>query len=615
MHLLSERRPGLLGRVVSSHWFALADLFLVVGSGFLWIFNPEIGVLPIISIALIPWVFRILVDSLPFRGTLFDWLIVIFLVTAWVSYWAAYDRETAWSKAWVIVLAILLYYALLAQPYENLDWICTFLFCTGLGVSIYFLLTHDFTVFPRKLEIVNRIGLWITGVFPRTGWTPIHPNYVAGITTITTSFILYPIGKLAKRTNLFSSFILIVSMMGLGIALFSIFMTTSRGIIMAIASIFGIWIIWRIIGLSEIRLKRSRETVFPALVFIWLFAVVLFLYVGPANSGSAISDNYFYGTGSRGELASRSLYLLLDFPFTGGGLGAFPGLYSNYILGIPNFNVLNSHNLFLDVAIEQGWVGGFTFILMYLISIWLVSVSLAREELIRTKNLHWILLFALVVAFIHGMVDDYLYSNNGTILSLFLVALTVLITRSNNPGKSVIFEHKLLIIGIGFIILVFSFMLFSKNILSSWYANLGSVRMSQVELDGFPNNGWAGPAIFFKLDNAMSALHSSLQFNPDNRTANQRLGMISMINQEFESGSEYLETAHRVAPGHRGIIKSLGYCYVWLGDFEKAKSLLLDIPEAQEELDVYIWWWGTQGRDDLSENANLALQLLRNSTH
>jgi hypothetical protein len=41
---------------------------------------------------------------------------------------------------------------------------------------------------------------------------------------------------------------------------------------------------------------------------------------------------------------------------------------------------------------------------------------------------------------------------------------------------------------------------------------------------------------------------------------------------------------------------------------EKAARLLSQIPEAQEELDVYTWWWRTQGRNDLSENASLALQ-------
>ena len=63
-------------------------------------------------------------------------------------------------------------------------------------------------------------------------------------------------------------------------------------------------------------------------------------------------------------------------------------------------------------------------------------------------------------------------------------------------------------------------------------------------------------------------------------------------------------------PNHRGIIKSLGYSYLWSGDFQNAQVLLTQIPEAEQELDVYTWWWDTQGRNDLSENASLALEKL-----
>jgi hypothetical protein len=47
----------------------------------------------------------------------------------------------------------------------------------------------------------------------------------------------------------------------------------------------------------------------------------------------------------------------------------------------------------------------------------------------------------------------------------------------------------------------------------------------------------------------------------------------------------------------------LGYDYVWLGQFDRAASLLARIPEAGDELGVYAWWWGTQGREDLAERA------------
>jgi hypothetical protein len=87
------------------------------------------------------------------------------------------------------------------------------------------------------------------------------------------------------------------------------------------------------------------------------------------------------------------------------------------------------------------------------------------------------------------------------------------------------------------------------------------------------------------------------------------------LGQNFELASKYLNTAYEVAPDHRGVVKSLGYCYVWLGDLEKAELLLSKIPEAQEELDVYVWWWDTQGRDDLSNKAALVLGLLKSTSN
>jgi tetratricopeptide (TPR) repeat protein len=138
--------------------------------------------------------------------------------------------------------------------------------------------------------------------------------------------------------------------------------------------------------------------------------------------------------------------------------------------------------------------------------------------------------------------------------------------------------------------------------------------MSQVELDGYPNSGWAGSKIVSRLVDAEAALRSSLQLNPSNRTANQRLGMISMLRGDFLSAAAYLEKANQEAPNHRGIIKSLGYCYVWSGNLEKAHIFLSKIPEAGDELDVYVWWWGVQGRDDLSANASLMISSLSSAS-
>jgi hypothetical protein len=73
--------------------------------------------------------------------------------------------------------------------------------------------------------------------------------------------------------------------------------------------------------------------------------------------------------------------------------------------------------------------------------------------------------------------------------------------------------------------------------------------------------------------------------------------------REYLTAKGYLEMAHSQDSKHRGVIKSLGYCYVWLDQLEDAAELLADIPEAEYEMGVYSWWWKTQGRADLADRA------------
>ena len=108
-----------LRHLVENRWFALTDLFLVMISAAAWMLIPRFGI-GFSLIAFLPWVLRFWAGSLPFQRTPFDWLIAIFLVTAWIGYWAAYDESAAWIKYWLIVSAILFYYALSAQPKRNL---------------------------------------------------------------------------------------------------------------------------------------------------------------------------------------------------------------------------------------------------------------------------------------------------------------------------------------------------------------------------------------------------------------------------------------------------------------------------------------------------------------
>jgi len=598
---------GFLQQLIHGQRFALVELITIVLGGAVWMIKPGWGIW-FVLIALLPLTLRIISGGFLFKPI--DWLVIVFVITAWVGYWAAYDHATAWNKAWMVVTGVLLYFSLRAQPKQNLFQVSISLFCIGVGVSFYYFLTHDFVAVPRKLEFVNSFGRWIMNIRPSTGWTPIHPNYVAGMIAVTVPFIIHPIWDIRKRNVAIPPVFSVMVITGLVFAGLALVMATSRGVVLAIVSGAGGWILWRSIDLLGIRSRIKSEAFFPALLLIYLCAVVAFLYVGPARTGSLFSGSYHYGTGSRAELFSRSLYLLFAFPITGGGLGSFSGLYSHYLLDIPFFNVPNSHNLFLDVGIEQGLFGGLSFLILYLTSLWAVARAIARDQ--ENQTFRWVVLFSLIVAIVHGMVDDYLYNGIGTVFSLFLVGLSMTGQEYYNRTR----QRRPDLRTIGAITIIWALIVaVNWNLIRSvWYANLGAVELAKVELDGFPNVGWTGKEVIPRLEEADASLQTSVQIAPTNRSANQRLGLISISRWNFKLAVDYLEIAHAQAPKHRGILKELAYCYVWLGDMEKAREFLPLLPEAVEELDVYVWWWDAQGRSDLSENAIEALDALKSAS-
>ena len=590
---------------VASRRFALFDLCLVLLSGAAVGLLPGLGMYAIAA-SLIPWGIRLFAGLAPFRRTRLDLFIVVYALTAVAGYWAAYDPPAGLYKLQLIVLSVLLYYALSAQPGENLVWVSALFFCIGIGVAAYFLLTQDFIADPRKFQIANEFGRLLMQVRPSTGWAQIHPNYAAGLVALMMPFgVFVALQRLNRNTLAWVIF-------GLCLQASVILLATSRGVWMAVASAIGIWLTGQILLAPRIKLKWRKEAVFPVFVMIFLAALILLLYVGPTSIGGSVGGNDSYGSGARAELFWRSLRLISDFPFTGGGLGAFPGLYSQYILGIPNYYLPNAHNTFLDVFIEQGIFGGVAFLIIFLTSLWLIAAKSANEEDAQLRLFDRLLLASLIIAFAHGLVDDYLYNHMGAVLGLFLPGLAVhrLESKPLNLLLKQLDRADIIVLGSISVLLVALGAVCWNALRSRWDSNIGAVQMARVELAGFPTNEWAGPALADELRDAEVSLHSALAADPANRTANHRLGMIALLRKDIPSACGYLSRAHLLDPAHRGIAKSLGYCYAWLGDLENSKALLSSMPEARKELSEYVRWWQAQGYAEFSNNASaLAAEL------
>ncbi|HEY3473990.1 MAG TPA: hypothetical protein VGK56_05225, partial [Anaerolineales bacterium] len=332
-------------RLVDNRWFAITDLLLVMMSAAAWMFIPRLGV-GFSLIALLPWVLRFLAGRLPFRRNPFDWLIAIFLVTAWVSYWAAYDTSAAWIKVWLLVSAVLLYYALSAQPKQNLVFLSFLSFCFALALSLYFCLTYDFA------GSSGGPAIWWMNHRPHLDWPAIPHGHVSGLILISTILGFYWLWNTSTRSSGSAAVVRqLFLFLGMGMVVLVFVLTLSRGIEVIGLGVVGLWVLWRVLTLSRSHVRV--RVVFPVLVLSYLVVLITFAYLGPASAVSNSTESP-YGNNSRAELLGRGAYFLVDYPITGAGLASFPGLYSQYMLVIPHFYFTNSYNLFLDVAIEQG---------------------------------------------------------------------------------------------------------------------------------------------------------------------------------------------------------------------------------------------------------------------
>jgi O-Antigen ligase len=604
-------------RLVASRWFALADLACAAVSGFWWYSQPGIGGWPLF-IALAPWALRLAVGRPPIKLTRLDALVIVFLLTALVGVWAAYDRAAAWDKWWVLVGAVVVYYALAAQPAENLWLVAGLLGLLGAAIAVYSLLTYDWQAFPRHFAALDRVGIWWMSVRPAfPGF--IQPNVAGGLLAM---LLPFPIaGSIRGWRGRQWGPALIGTGMG-GLALLGLLLTSSRGSWGALVIALSMWAIWEMGGVVAGRLGWPKRVV-SGVALLAMAGVVLATILSYPGGLQALASKVPDGE-SRYVLAFNTVRLVADFPFTGGGLNAFTGLYSRYMLVIfvPYFTY--SHDFYLDVALEQGLFG-----LVALLGMLAGSLCLlARPQMAGAGHslMRWALVTGLLVVGLHGILDDALYGNQGTPLLLALAGLSVALTRIGSEGagqRAMGIRQRgdgnptrrwphwqtgaiVGVIGAGALLV-----LIGPRLAGAWYADLGAVEMARVELVGWGSLPWDAPIPVSAFAPAKSLFEQALRFDPANRTARQRLGLIAERGDDYPLAVTQLGTAYQADPGHRGVVKSLGDDYVWLGQIDRAVPLLTSIPEAAEQMDAYAWWWKEHGRPDRSAYAAQMAAVLR----
>jgi hypothetical protein len=485
-------------------------------------------------------------------------------------------------------------------------------------VAGYFLLTHDWQAWPADIDLLTQLGRRWMNLRPPVSAPALHPNIVGGIIAVLfPPLVAITLYLHRKRSAKLLWLAVAVSVF----VLFAFLFTSSRAAWISLSAALGIWLLWGLSHYIALAVRLNRKIVF-IVTLAGIVGVSLWQLLSFPGGPSAVTaslpgpDN----TTTRLELWRQAWRLAGDFPFTGGGLAAFAGLYSNYIRVIPFFLFGYSHNFFLDVLLEQGVLGLLSLVGVILGSAWLLLTRFGsesdpsrannpgmRDERTDIHLFRWAVFASLMTMVLHGLVDDALYGNLGTPLLFSFPGMAVALSGDpdgvqHGLGISVVPSRGAIIIAVLFAVAGLAY-LSRRVLLASWYTNLGAVEMARVELAGWPSNAWDDGRHVAALAPASDMFQRALSSNPENRTAQHRLGLVAMLRREYDDAVVHLEAAYDQDEGHRGIVKSLGYSYVWAGDLEKAVGQLAEIPEARDEMDVYSWWWGTQGRDDLAEQA------------
>ncbi len=609
--------PAALHRLVDSRWFAAADLTCAAISGFWWYSQPGIGVWPLL-IALAPGAIRAAAGQFPIRRTAFDGLVIVFMLTAVIGVWAAYDREAATAKLWVLVGAAFLFYALAAQPQANLWLVAALLSGLSAVIAAYFLLSYDWLTFPRHFASLDRIGVWWMSVRPVFAGF-LHPNVAGGLLAMLLPFQAAGWIRAWRQRNM--PWLAAHTVLG-SLTLIGLLLTSSRGAWGALAIATAAAGLWKLGGGLARRWHQPGWLISGALLLLALTigAAAILTYPGGL---AALAERVPDGS-TRYELAYNTARLVTDFPFTGGGLAAFSGLYSRYMLVIVVPDYTYSHNFFLDVMLEQGVFGLLAWAGIMLGSLVLLARQPPADE--DVHRLRWALAIALLCVGLHGLLDDALYGNQGTPLVLVLAGLSVAVTERRLPraGPVRAGAHRrgdgetigrrpgrLAGAVVGFSAGVLLLAVFGSGLAGAWYADLGAVAMARIELAGWPQAHWDQPIPTAAFGPAESLFAKALRFDPANRTANHRLGLMAERQNDYGLAVANLETAYQSDSGHRGLIKSLGDEYVWLGDLERAQGFLTRIPEAAEQMDTYAWWWRQQGQPERAAYAEAMAADLR----
>ena len=543
----------------------------------------------------------------------------LFLLTGLVGVWAAYDRPAAWMRFLLLAAGLVLSLVVAAAGRRRGEAVLgpAGLLCGLLAAALaaYFLLTFDWLNRGiDKVAILYRIGLLIQAYRPQVPVPEdIHSNIAGGGLALLLPFAVA--GAVWARRLRFSPLLVIVAIILAGFVALTLVLTMARGAWLGLAAgvLVAAYLGWRMgpglrggrvgPGLRGGRGRDTRHRRYTDILFLLalvLLAGLLLLAVSAPVSLGGLGDG---STSSRPALWQQGLDIIADYPFTGSGLGSTMMVHATYLMMLHVGFISHMHNVFLQVAIEQGLPG----LLLFLVLLALAIANLTRHARTHGPSLVFLAAVASLVGVgVHGLFDAGLYASR--LAPLIFVPFGFALglpedrgqraedggQRTENRGQRT--ENggrrtgggRLRIAVFCLVSFVLFLLLLLPSSLAAFQANLGAVAQTRAELSRYT---WPDVPIqdalrrdpSVNLDPAVAYYQAALSRSPANATANRRLGQIELSRGQYDEARGHLQAAYDAAPGRQAARFLLGESHAIAGEADQAVSLWTTVSSR-------LWW-------------------------
>jgi hypothetical protein len=364
--------------------------------------------------------------------------------------------------------------------------------------------------------------------------------------------------------------------------------------------------------------RHLVNTVTLSGVFLLLGAILL-LITAP-NSRSFIVDMAGISPYSRLYIWPDALHLIEDYRFTGSGLGQTGIVLSTYVYLFHVPFLFQVHNLFMQIAIEQGLLGLIAFAGIVAGASWKIFIAYRSDR----RAVHWFCtatLAALLALLIHGLVDATLYISSLAPLLFLPIGAAIVLPypkASHTPRASqatgyyrttLAFASLLLVI----VLLAIALLPGSR---AAYYANLGAASQNRLELGIYAWPLWhiqdeLRRSNTLDFSEPLAHYEHALQLDPTNTTAHRRLGQLALSRGEYAVARRHLEAAYHLAPQQRITRQLLGELYAIEGDLQHAVELWQAGYTDPHKLELREWWYTHLGAEQEANRLSEALTIFK----